>query len=934
MKPKRRSKVGAKKASKLQQDSALKRRNLIAKILLACALSVNAWIIWSYWGASGTNSSRVAAAVRDALQGDMSSAEGPLRSALEKDPENIELLRALAVGLFANHRLDEADSVLTQWCTLRPEDAEPFRFRMDLRYNLAVPLPLGDERLQQQQLALDDGLHVLDLEPNDLATGKNVLLLWLAMGRFNEADMLCRKFLSDAPTEPMLQFIQARISHALGSSKDAGNTLDRLISENPQFAPALMLRAVLYYEANEADKAIPLLQRVIAEEGGSQQEANYQLGLALARAGHTEEASLKFAEVQLDNFERDHAGLDNMALRVRRAELLIQCGRDLEAKELLQTVVEVDPQVAINAAVPKPESPQPNSPLATQPTATSLPSHSARLDSDAVLNGPWFENVTQASGIDFRHFDPDTPENNILQTMGSGLGWIDYNNDGWLDLFCVQDGPLPSSPDSSSHPTNKLYRNNGDSTFTDITESVGLDNAAFGMGCAVGDCDNDGFDDLLVTHWKGVILYHNESDGDSGRHFVDITDRAGLNDPHWATSCGWGDIDGDGYLDLYVCNYAEVDLEHYPRCVHEETNVVFNCSPSMFPAVSHRLFRNQGDLTFADITESSGIADASPAPGLAVLLTDLDRDGKIDIYVANDLRPAYLFHNQGEGQFVEKALFSGCGLGSSGETVAGMGVDAADIDDTGWPSLFVTNFHFKPNMLYKNSGDLLFDYWTHRSGLGTPSVGRLGFGTVFCDANLDGQVDIAVANGHIERYAVEVNRAPYAQQAQMFIGQGAGRFQDVSGEAGAYFREPHVGRGLAWGDFDNDGKPDLAFSHNGGPIALLHNQTETTNGWLSLELVGDGKHSNRNAIGARVEIETSSHTQTRFLNGGGSYLSANDRRLLVGMGPAKQAERVTVRWPSGSEDTFLDLAGNHRWRLREGQTLPEEMVPMVNPAER
>jgi len=565
------------------------------------------------------------------------------------------------------------------------------------------------------------------------------------------------------------------------------------------------------------------------------------------------------------------------------------------------------------------------------------PSHPAAspLQSVAPSPGvPWFVDVTAASGIGFRHFDPATPQHNILETIGSGLGWIDYDNDGWLDLFCVQDGPLRPAPDGGPLPTNKLYRNNADGTFTDVTEAVGLARAGFGMGCAVGDFDNDGFDDLAVTYWRGVVLYHNEPDGHGGRHFVDVTAKSGLHNPHWATSCGWGDVDGDGFLDLYVCNYAEVDLAKYPHCEHGPKKIPFSCPPWFFPTVSHRLFHNQGDGTFDDVSKAAGIAAASPAPGLGVVLTDLDGDGRIDIYVANDLRPAYLFHNQGGGRFVEKALFSGCALGSNGENIAGMGVGAGDVDDSGRPSLFVTNFHAVPNVLYINAGHLLFHYWTHRSGLGAPSIDRLGFGTVFCDVDLDGRLDLAVANGHVSRNAAEVYGAPFAQEAQLFLGQGAGRFRDVSAEAGAYFREPRVGRGLAWADYDNDGRPDLAFSHNGGPIALLHNRTETAHGWLRLELVGDGKKSNRNAIGARVEIETTAGRQVRFLNGGGSYLSASERRLLVGLGPARRAERVTVRWPSGREQTFHNLEGGRWWRLREAEALPEAVEPQPPPKSR
>jgi hypothetical protein len=306
-------------------------------------------------------------------------------------------------------------------------------------------------------------------------------------------------------------------------------------------------------------------------------------------------------------------------------------------------------------------------------------------------------------------------------------------------------------------------------------------------------------------------------------------------------------------------------------------------------------------------------------------MTDLDGDGQIDIYVANDMRPAYLFHNQG-GKFVDKALFSGCGLGQGGLLVAGMGVDAADVDDSGRPSLFVTNFQDLPNVLYRNAGGLRFHDWTDRSGLGPPSIDRLGFGTVFFDADLDGRPDIAVANGHVSRNADEVHRARFAQQAQLFRGLGGARFRDVSAAAGEYFREYHVGRGLAWADFDNDGKPDLAFSHNGDRIALLHNRTDTDRGWIRLELIGDGKKSNRNAIGGRVTVESAGTRQTRFITGGGSYLSASDRRPLFGLASAARADRVTVRWPSGREQVFRDLDARRTWRLREGDDRAEETI--------
>ncbi len=539
---------------------------------------------------------------------------------------------------------------------------------------------------------------------------------------------------------------------------------------------------------------------------------------------------------------------------------------------------------------------------------------------------PWFVDVAVASGVDFRHFDSATPMHYILETLGSGLGWIDYDEDGWPDLFCVQDGPIRPGTERGPLPTNKLYRNNGNGTFTDVTEKVGLARAGYGLGCAVGDYDNDGFDDLLVTSWGYVVLYHNEPDGQGSRRFVDVTTKAGLRNPHMATSGAWGDIDGDGFLDLYICNYVEMDLDKYPVCETGPGRVKYTCQPFLFPAAAHQLYRNNGNGTFTDISVSSGVAAAPPAPGLGVILVDLDGDGRLDIYVANDMKPAYLFHNQGGGRFVEKAVFSGCGLGPGGRDVAGMGVEAGDIDGSGRPSLFVTNFQNEPNLLYRNRGGLAFDDWSTQSGLGLTSINRLGFGTVFVDADLDGHLDIAVANGHIDRTSQEVYQAPFAQEAQLYGGNGRGRFREVTAQAGEYFRQRYVGRGLAWADYDNDGQADLAFSHNGGPIALLHNRTTTGNNWLRLELVGDGKKSNRNAIGTRVEIAYAGSRQVRFLNGGGSYLSASDRRLLVGLATADRAQRVTVWWPSGRKQEFRDLPARQAWRLHEGKDQAEPVL--------
>lgn len=529
----------------------------------------------------------------------------------------------------------------------------------------------------------------------------------------------------------------------------------------------------------------------------------------------------------------------------------------------------------------------------------------------------WFEDATTDSGITFRHFDPATPVHLIQETMGSGLAWIDYDADGWPDLFCVQSAPIDSGKDKA--PLSRLYRNNRDGTFRDVTDETGLCCQGFGMGCDVGDFDNDGFDDLAVTFLGGVSLFHNQPGPDGSRKFLDITEGAGLSNPHWATSCAWGDIDNDGLLDLYVCNYVEVDPKKPLICKHQTKGLYYQCSPTAFPLTRHRLFRNQGNGRFEDISETSGIKNAALAPGLGVVMVDLDGDGKLDIYVANDMHPAYLFHNQGGGRFIEKSLLSGCALGPHGGRIAGMGVVAGDLDGSGRPSLFVTNFQNEPNILFLNRGKLRFEEASTESSLGPPSRPRLGFGTVLLDANLDGLPDLAVVNGHVHRTALELHGVPYAQEAQLFLGAEKGTYREVSDAAGPALLKPRVGRGLAMADFDNDGMPDLALSGVGEPLLLLRNATKTDHAWVRLEIVGDGKKSNRNAIGASVIIEADGKEQHHFVTGGGSYLSASERRLLIGLGKRSQIDRVTVRFPSGTRQTYSNLTPGSTWQLCEGK---------------
>jgi hypothetical protein len=552
-----------------------------------------------------------------------------------------------------------------------------------------------------------------------------------------------------------------------------------------------------------------------------------------------------------------------------------------------------------------------------------------------------FENVTNPAGIRFRHFDGRTEKEYIMETMGSGLAWLDYDQDGWMDLFLVQSAPFdtliggggtPVANAQGSSATCKLFRNLGNGRFRDVTDEVGLGHVGCGMGVAIGDIDNDGFPDLFLTcYGKPNVLYHNVKDGKGGRRFEDITARAGLADhadwhdrANFSTSAAFLDYNNDGRLDLFVCSYVFVDLKNYPSCT-DKRDKWDSCPPSAFKGTRCVLYRNNGNLTFTDVSREAGI-DVPNAKALGVVALDFDGDGLVDIFVANDSVPNFLFRNLGNGRFEAVGPSCGCLVNLAGNPQAYMGVEADDLDGDGLPDLFSTAFARETNTFFRNEsrqkGQCQFLDVTHGSGLGPPSWWKLGFGTCFLDVDRDGSLDIVVTNGHVSRNVDEDGNPDntFRQEAQLFLNDGRGRFQHISGVAGPYFQERHVGRGLAAGDYDNDGHMDLAFNNSGEPAVLLHNETKTPYHWIRLEL--QGTQSNRDAVGARVTIQVGNRRIVRHRKGGGSYLSSSDPRLLVGIGAANKVDQIEIRWPSGRVQRTGPLEADRGYLIIEGEDPP------------
>jgi len=525
-----------------------------------------------------------------------------------------------------------------------------------------------------------------------------------------------------------------------------------------------------------------------------------------------------------------------------------------------------------------------------------------------------FRDITERAGIHFVHNNGAFGKKYLPETMGPGVAFIDYDNDGWPDIFIVNGTDWPGH--GSKHSTPKLYHNNHDGTFTDVTHKAGLDIEMFGMGVAVGDYDNDGYDDLFVTAMGQSRLFHNNGNGT----FADVTQKAGLMGPkEFSTSAAWVDYDRDGKLDLVVGNYVQWSIEGDLYCTLDGKSKSY-CTPESYKGIAVRLWHNRGDGTFEDATKKAGLGDpTSKTLGIAVL--DYDNDGWPDLLFSNDTQPNKLYRNNGNGTFAEKAVLAGVAFSEDGVARAGMGVDAADYDRSGAPSLLITNFANQMISLYHNEGKGLFVDEAPRSEIGRDTLLTLGFGCFFFDYDLDGWPDILVANGHIDGDIQRVQpNVKYAMPPHLFRNVGKGNFQEVTNSLGAAFATPRVGRGAAYGDINNDGRLDLLMSTNGGRVYLFENDAtgeQALQKSLRIKLVGT--KSNRDGIGSVVKLTAAGGTQSEMLRSGSSYLSASELVLTFGLALVGKADAIEIRWPSGQVDKLANVAAGQTITVTEGK---------------
>ncbi len=588
--------------------------------------------------------------------------------------------------------------------------------------------------------------------------------------------------------------------------------------------------------------------------------------------------------------------------------VLCSCHREHKAQSQSSTQLPQTPSTK-----PAPLNPDSASTTTTAPMATTRPAGLIR-----------FTDVTTQAGIHFHHNSGAFGKKYLPETMGSGVCTIDFDNDGWQDLFFVNSKSWPGHGSQKSHSA--LYHNNQDGTFTDVTEHAGLGSEIYGMGCAVGDYDNDGHDDLYVTALDGNHLFRNLGTG----KFSDITVKAGVRDAGFATGAIWFDYDNDGKLDLFVSHYVDWSIASDQNCSLDTKNKSY-CTPELYKGQSATLFHNKGNGVFEDVTKKAGLFDPT-GKSLGIALLDVDNDGWMDLFVANDTQANKLYRNNHDGTFTDMALEAGVAYSDAGKKRAGMGTDTEDYDLSGKQSLVIGNFTNESLSLYHNDGSGLFTDNSTASGVASPSVSSLTFSTFFFDYDLDGLPDIFALNGHVaDDISVVQPSIHYAETPLLFHNQGKGHFEDVSEKAGSALRQPIVGRGAAFLDYDNDGDLDLVLSTNNGPAKLLRNDNGNQNDMLRVKTLGT--RSNRDGIGAKITVTTGEDLHLfKMVKSGSSYLSQSELPVTFGLGKprANKTVKIDIVWPSGKKESVSDIHANQSITLEEGKGIVSQQAIVLS----
>jgi hypothetical protein len=758
--------------------------------------------------------------------------------------------------------------------------------------------------------------------------------VWLAqanlsgrMSRYQEAARLLDRCLERRADDPAVW--RARLDLALATQDVAGSR--RALEQLPEDAlpPEDLLAVRAWFAARAGDLRAErrALEQLVAVAPGRLAALDRLAGLAKQAGDEAEAARLRRHKAELDQIlERYRERLfkpDPAASGEELAGHAESLGRLFEARAWWELAVARHPELKVRQREVLARLARAEAARRGAATRSGLLADLGRATGPtqvppAVAStspAPAFVDDAEAVGLRFRYDAGVSTARQIPETMGTGLGLLDYDGDGWLDVYATQGGAFPPDP---RRPGNgdRLFHNRGDGTFEDATASAGI--AAFpggyGHGVAVGDIDNDGDPDLFIARYRSYALYRNRGDGT----FEDATRSAGLGgDRDWPTSAAFADLDGDGDLDLYVCHYL-VWNEAAPFICHDpKFGANRLCNPGLFASRPDHLYRNDGGR-FVEVTREAGIVDAH-GRGMGVLAVDVDEDGRVDLFVANDQSANYLWRNLGGLRFEEVGHFAAVAASGSGGYQAGMGVGCGDVDGDGRPDLVVTNFYDEGTTLYQNLGQGIFNDRSEAFGLLSATRNRLGFGIAFFDANNDGRVDLAQANGHVDDFRPE---SPYAMPLQLFLGATDSRLTDVGGRAGPPFQAERLGRALAVGDLDNDGRLDVLMACLDAPLLYAHNRT---GGGHSLTLRLEGTASNRDAIGARVTVTAGGQPHVAWRLGGGSYQSAGDPRVHFGLGEAQRVESVEVRWPSGRVDRLGPLAAEAGYRVREGALRAEPL---------